>query len=280
MKQFGFLLICSVSLSWAQSPFVLTGVKQYAPVISIETDKVDPKIKSEILESMGETSKELGITTKSDSPRALAFIIKRISVGDTIALKMDLVMGENLQRAEDKEQIFVLSYMDTHIFVPEEMEDDVMDNADEMLETFARQYEEDNAKNLPKSQGISRESFVQTMQYETAYQTALIKAKKVNKPLMVFMTMNYCPWCRKLESQVLSKPSVDEDVKRYFVPLMLNFSEKKFPEFLNEIAMTPTLYVIDPKTEKIEQSFVGYNNHEDFLQFLKKIKSNDQKGKK
>jgi len=103
------------------------------------------------------------------------------------------------------------------------------------------------------------------MQYETDYKKALVQAKKEQKFLMVVMGTNYCPWCRKLESRVLSKEDIDKDIKAQFVPLMLNFSEKNFPSYLNDIAITPVIYIIDPLSEKIQHTFVGYNNHESFF---------------
>jgi thiol-disulfide isomerase/thioredoxin len=272
MKQlvFGFLLFWTSFPAWAQSPFVLTGLKSYTPVVAIEAGKVDKKIKSMILEEMETTSKELGIDTKSDTSLAFAFDIKRISIGETVALKVDLMVSENLQHPKTKEHLFVLLYIDTHIFVPEDLEEELMDAVDEMLTKFASQYEEDNSKALQSKSLSAEESFAVQMQYETDYKTALEKAKKEHKLLMVFMSTNYCPWCRKLENRVLSRGDIDKDIKAQFVPLMLNFSEKNFPSQLNDIAITPILYIIDPLSEKIQNTFVGYNNHEAFLQLLGK----------
>ncbi|GEM_PF-528253 len=279
MKQsaFGFLLFWAFSLVWAQSPFVLTGLKSYTPVVAIESGKVDKKIKPMILEEMERISKELGIDTKNDTSRAFAFDIKRISVGETIAIKVDLMVSENLQRPQEREQLFVLSYADTHVFVPEDLEEDLMDAVDEMLAKFASQYEEDNSKTLTVKSASEHIPFATKMHYETDYKKALGKAKKEQKLLMVFMSTNYCPWCRKLENRVLSREDIDKDIKAQFVPLMLNFSEKNFPSQFNDIAITPVLYILDPQTEKIENTFVGYNNHESFLQFLKQVAGHARK---
>ncbi|MDQ1325470.1 MAG: hypothetical protein QG564_594 [Campylobacterota bacterium] len=279
MKQlvFRFLLFWTSSLAWAQSPFILTGLKSYTPVVAIEAGKADKKIKSMILEEMEEMSKELGIDTKGDTSRAFAFDIKRIGVGEMIALKVDLLVGENLQRPEGKEQLFAISYMDTHIFVPEDLEEDLMDTVDEMLIKFASQYKEDNSEILHIKSAPAHTSFAVQMQYQTGYKAALEKAKKEHKLLMVFMSTNYCPWCRKLESRVLSREDIDKDIKAQFVPLMLNFSEKNFPSQFNDIAITPVIYIIDPITEKIQNTFVGYNNHEAFLQFLDQAKRSARK---
>lgn len=269
---FGFLLVWISSLAWAQSPFTLTGLKSYTPVVAIDAGSIDKSIKSDILGEMEALSKELGIDTKSDTSRALAFDIKRISVGELIAIKVDLMVSENLQHPQNNEPMFVLSYLDTHIFVPEDFEEDLMDMADEMLARFALQYEEDNDKIL-KSKSLPKEgSFAAKIQYETDYKKALDKAKKEQKFLMVVMSTNYCPWCRKLENRILFKEEIDKDIKAQFVPLMLNFSEKNFPSYLNDIAITPVIYIIDPLSEKIQHTFVGYNNHESFLQLLRELK--------
>lgn len=268
---FGFLLVWISSLAWAQSPFTLTALKSYTPVVAIDAGNIDKSIKSEILEEMEAVSKELGIDTKSDTSRAFAFDIRRISIGELIAIKVDLMISENLQHPKSNEPMFVLSYLDTQIFVPEDFEEDLMDTADEMLATFASQYKEDNDE-MPKSKSLPKEgSFAAKMQYETDYKKALVQAKKEQKFLMIVMGTNYCPWCRKLESRVLSKEDIDKDIKAQFVPLMLNFSEKNFPSYLNDIAITPVIYIIDPLSEKIQHTFVGYNNHESFLQLLREL---------
>jgi hypothetical protein len=138
-----FLLFFAASV-YAQTPFVLSGVKSYYPVVEINTDKIDTKYKQIILDMMIEKSKELGIETKNFSSRSLAFLISYIGVGNTIALKMDLMVGENAIRLDTKEEIFVVSYMSSRIFVVEELEDDLLSNAEELLDIFGAQYIEDN----------------------------------------------------------------------------------------------------------------------------------------
>lgn len=143
VKIFLLLSIFTASI-YAQTPFVLSGVKSYYPVVEINTDKIDTKYKQIILDMMVEKSKKLGVETRNFSSRSLAFLISFIGVGDTIALKMDLMVGENAIRLDTKEEIFVVSYMSNRIFVPEELEDDLLSNAEELLEMFAAQYKEDN----------------------------------------------------------------------------------------------------------------------------------------
>jgi hypothetical protein len=129
---------------YAQTPFVLTGVKSYYPVVEINSDKIDPKYKQIILDMMIKKSTELKIDTKNFSSRSLAYLIGFVSVGDTIALKIELMLGENAIRVDTKEEIFVISYMSSRTFVPEELGSELLDSAEEMLDAFVLQYKEDN----------------------------------------------------------------------------------------------------------------------------------------
>jgi hypothetical protein len=129
---------------YAQTPFVLTGVKSYYPVVEINSDKIDPKYKQIILDMMIKKSTELKIDTKNFSSRSLAYLIGFVSVGDAIALKIELMLGENVIRVDTKEEIFVISYMSSRTFVPEELGSDLLDSAEEMLDAFVLQYKEDN----------------------------------------------------------------------------------------------------------------------------------------
>jgi thioredoxin-related protein len=160
--------------------------------------------------------------------------------------------------------------MDLHTVVESDnIEDDLIDTAENMLTKFSNQYKDDN-KNLTDTKvGITHENFALQMEYETDYETALTRAKKEGKELFIFMSTSYCPWCRKLENRLLIKIDINKKIKANYVPVMLNFSRKNFPIQFREIALTPTLYIVDPKTEKILHQFVGYSAREDFLRVLK-----------
>ncbi len=146
MNLFKTVLFLSLFASsiWAQTPFVLTGVKSYYPVVELNTDKIDASYKKRILDMLVQKSTELGVETKDFSTRSLAFLISYIGVGDTLALKIELMLGESAMRLDTKEEIFVLSYLNGRIFVPEDAEEELLEHAEELLEIFAAQYKEDN----------------------------------------------------------------------------------------------------------------------------------------
>lgn len=128
----------------AQTPFELSGVKSYYPVVELNSDRIDKKYKQILLDMIVETSEELEINTQNFSTRSLAFLISYIGVGDTIALKIELMLGENANRLDTKDNIFVISYMSSRILVVEDLEFDLLETAQELLYNFAQQYKDDN----------------------------------------------------------------------------------------------------------------------------------------
>ncbi|PHS32021.1 MAG: hypothetical protein COA92_07555 [Sulfurovum sp.] len=262
-----FLCLLSSAVVYAQSFYVLTGVKEYDPLVSSV-----PELEiytEEIREEMLAMSKDLKVNTANHPSRVLAFLISKVSIGDTVGYKINLELGEYMKRDGKKEGIFALSYVDSHLIAAsDDVEDDLMDTVEEMLSKFSYQYKDDNKDSSHIKVGLTHENFAEHMGYETDYKVALAKAKKVNKPLFIFMSTSYCPWCRKMENRLLSKVEIDKKIKAKYIPVMLNFSKKNFPNQLKEIALTPTLYIVDSKSEKIVHQFVGYSNREEFLHLL------------
>ncbi len=261
-------LVFSFSALFAQSFYTLTGVKSYDPMVVNMSKSVDKKYNAELNVLMQELSQRLKIDTSRYDSRVLVVVLSDFSVGDTVALKVGLELGEYVTRSQSKETVFALTYSDTQMFKPKDLEEDLIDTVEDMLEKFALQYEDDNQKVSQSKEVFSHEDFAGKMGYEKEYATALLKAQKANKPLFIFMTTNYCPWCRKLEKRILSKADIHAKIKEKYVPLMLNFDTKKFPKQLQKNALTPTLYIIDSKTQEVQKAFIGYMSNEEFLYYL------------
>lgn len=259
-------LLASMSI-YAQSFYVLTGVNEYDPLVSSipELEIHNEEIRAEMLAM----SKELKVNTLNHPSRVLAFLISKVSIGDTVGYKINLELGEYMKRDGKKEGIFALSYVDSHLIAAsDDVEDDLMDTVEEMLSKFAYQYNDDNKDSSFAKVGLTHKNFASHMGYETDYKVALSKAKKEGKELFIFMSTSYCPWCRKMENRLLSKVEIDKKIKSKYIPVMLNFSKKNFPKQFKEIVLTPTLYIVDSKSEKIVHQFVGYSNRGEFIHLL------------
>lgn len=262
-------LLATLSIN-AQSIYVLTGVKSYTPIV-VSKEKELAVFNDDIQSLMQAEALELDINTTANPSRVLACLISKFSVGESIGVRVSLELGEYVKRKGSEEEVFVLSYVAKHSFayVEDDLEDDLADTVEELLEAFTTQYKDDNEKLSSSKKVVSHETFAKVMNYETNYKIALEKAKKEDKKLMVFMSMPYCPWCRKLENRILSQTHIDKIIKEKHVPLMLNYQKKAFPKKLTKSNITPTLYILNAKTEKIEETFIGFSARNMFLNYLK-----------
>jgi len=128
----------------AQSPFILTKFQSFYPVVEIYTDKVPSSYKAEIQGIIKEYAKEMGISVKGYSSRPFAIVISRVAVGTTLVLKVQLLLGEEVKRIDDGEEVFALTYQKEDIFEVNNLNEDLIDSVEYLLEDFKDQYIEDN----------------------------------------------------------------------------------------------------------------------------------------
>lgn len=105
--------------------------------------------------------------------------------------------------------------------------------------------------------------FAKKMGYELTYKQALKKAQDMNKPIMMVISTKTCPWCRKLENQTLKKSMVHNIVSKNFVPVTLNRGDDIYPKQF-KAKVVPTVFFIDPKTQKTYYKSFGYKNQQVF----------------
>ena len=270
------LLICVPFWLSAQSFFVLSGITSYDPIVvnnAVKTKRFTPAI----LEMMKNVSREMGVDISKHTSRVLVFVINDVSLGDCVGLKVDLEVGEYVKREGSTQPVFGITYSDTRLIAPDmrdigDVDDELADAVEEMLEKFKLQWQEDNRKLSDTKTSVTHENFAKTMGYAQEYAAARTKALKAGKPLLVFMTTSYCPWCRKLENRILSQDAVDAKIKQRFVPMMLNIDKDSFPKALGKTRFTPILYIVDPKNDAVLAQFTGYAARDDFLHYLKQGK--------
>lgn len=112
--------------------------------------------------------------------------------------------------------------------------------------------------------------FAKEMSYETNYETALNKAKKEKKNLMVLIISNFCPWCTKFEQKTLTDKTVDSAIKSKYVPLIINKEEGNFPKYLTA-PIVPTVFFVKPEEEKVLHENIGFSSKAEFLNLLKEL---------
>lgn len=143
MKIIFTLVLLSFSL-FAQTPFMLTKIPELYPLVEIHTSKVPQSYKAKFTKEIEAYAKELHISTKNYSQRTLALLISRVAVGKGLVLKVRLLLGEEVKRIDDGEEVFAITYQKVDIVEVENLDEDLGDSVDYLLEEFKDQYIEDN----------------------------------------------------------------------------------------------------------------------------------------
>lgn len=117
--------------------------------------------------------------------------------------------------------------------------------------------------------GANVDEFATEMGFERDYKRALAKAKKENRPLMMVLGADYCPWCRKFERKTLSSKLIKPELEKGVITLVVDkkFDMESFPkEFQTQI--TPRVFFIDPKNGKSFYQTAGYVKKKKYLTHL------------
>ncbi len=110
----------------------------------------------------------------------------------------------------------------------------------------------------------------------------LAEAKKSGKKILLDVFTDWCVWCKRLDQNVYSDPSVSSYMEKYFVPVKLNAeSETKVhykdstytsAAFAQGLGVTgyPTIYFLDASGEPIDR-LGGYVEAAKFLPIIRFI---------
>ena len=142
-------LVLSTSLLQAQSMFLLTKVEKAYLVVENYSTKIPMSLKEDIYSEMRDYTKELKIDTSGYSFRTLGFMINDTKIAGKDILTLELILGEEVTRLDDKEDVYALTfqkkkYINATNKDNEELAEELMDNVDLLLNDFSEQYKEDN----------------------------------------------------------------------------------------------------------------------------------------
>ena len=264
-------LVFLMSIAEANTMYMLSKFPKIYLVVENYSSKVTDETKDEIMEELQTVTQELGIDTSGYSHRSLAILIYDTPVEDMVTLNVELGIGELVQRIDDKQEVFSLTYQLKKQTTydgknDEEINELVLEYVMMLVNSFADQYKDDNTK-LTSAVDGDYKTFAKDLGYETDYEKALQRAKKENKDIMFVMVANFCPWCVKLEKQILAKKQYNDMIQKKYIPLIINREVGGFPKQF-ETPIVPTVYFIDYKNEKIKNKVVGYKNRFDLFRII------------
>jgi hypothetical protein len=100
---------------------------------------------------------------------------------------------------------------------------------------------------------------------ESDYASAILKAKKEKKMLVLVIVKENCRWCEKLVDQTLSQERVKKRLENYITVIV--DKEDEYPNIFNE-DFFPSIFYIDYNSEKSVYSNVGFVGEKCFLNDL------------
>jgi hypothetical protein len=268
-----FIVVISIVFQFvnASTMYTLTKFPKIYLVVENYSSVVTNETKNEIMEELKTITQELGIDTSGYSHRSLAILIYDTPVDDMVTLNVELGIGELVKRVDDNQEVFSLTYQTKKQTTyddknAEEVNELVLEYVMMLMNSFSDQYKEDNKKLTSAIDGDYK-TFAKDLGYETNYNTALQRAKKEKKDIMFVMVANFCPWCVKLEKQILAKRKYNDMIQKKYVPLIINREVGGFPQTF-QTPLVPTVYFVDYKDESIKDKVIGFKNRFDLFRIL------------
>ena len=111
------------------------------------------------------------------------------------------------------------------------------------------------------------DEFAAEVGYLRDYKSAIQTAKEQNKMVMLVVVGDYCPWCKKFERKTLKSSEVRAQVDKEFVAVIIDkYKEKgKYPQDFFA-PFIPTVYFIDPSSEKSLLETVAYTKKREYME--------------
>ena len=115
------------------------------------------------------------------------------------------------------------------------------------------------------------DEFARETSYYRDYNLALARAQKEKKILMLVLVADFCPWCKKFERKTLKHEDIKKSVKKNLIPVIVdNYRDtNSFPKRFFSHAL-PTIYFINPDTQKVLVTSSLYVKKSEFNESMKK----------
>jgi len=105
-----------------------------------------------------------------------------------------------------------------------------------------------------------------TMQSD--YKTALKVAKKLHRPLLIYLSMPHCKTCEYMNKEVLNSADIVTYLNTHYIVVHLNADDHTLPRKLRSNVF-PVYHFIDPRSGDMIESIMGGRNASKFLKLLK-----------
>ncbi len=132
--------------------------------------------------------------------------------------------------------------------------------SEEEIEALAS-YIYDYSENMIKQYSVKRYSMEEALQI----------AKKEGKIVLIEGYIPFCPWCIKMDREVMVDEKVKEVLNKDFVYAKANLLIEKLPLGM-KILHTPSFYFIDSDGKRVLDMVEGFGTVDEFITLLKSVK--------
>jgi len=108
------------------------------------------------------------------------------------------------------------------------------------------------------------------LDFEDNYKTALAKAKKEHKTLMLVVVQDPCPYCDRIVEDTFENAEVKKELES-FISVIIDKHDDLPEQFTG--TPVPMVYFIDPRIERSTYKNLGFLDAEDFTSLLKTVES-------
>jgi len=254
MIMWGLIAIMSVTCLWANE-----GEEVYKTKCASCHESFIPVEK--LMENFMEKNNTL-LNLKAPTLNQLSFRLKQ-QIGDPKGdedihrMEVGAFISDYLNKP-DKQKSICLADVIKHFETMPSMKGQLNDNEMEAVSEFFYDYE----NNLIKEKSVTYESF----------ETAMDKALKEDKIIMIKATSKHCHYCKKMDREVLVEDEVVQVLQKDFIAVSVDVSKHTLPLNL-KASMTPTFFFVFIDKDKTRTKRIpGAWNKEDFLEILKEAK--------
>jgi thioredoxin-related protein len=121
--------------------------------------------------------------------------------------------------------------------------------------------------------GGNLDAYTKKMGFERNYFTAVKKAKKLHRPIMLVLTNPECPWCDRFEKRTLASKMIKPRIDKELIAVLVykDFDDDQYPSKKFTSSFSPRTFFINPFNDKILLISNGYVKKEDFVEVLDKV---------
>ncbi len=123
---------------------------------------------------------------------------------------------------------------------------------------------------IEKDEGIIFYTSLEEAKAAAAGEKKFLFFKTKEKPIMIDLYTDWCGWCKELDKNTFSDPTVAAYVHKHVIPLKIHADKEPYLSKKFKVASYPTILFIDKDENEIDR-LSSYYGPEDYLVKLKKF---------